>query len=164
MASPYKQPTKQWAADDRKRLEAITAYAMTNNASEASKLVGVSDNTINKWVADSPESLERIRRALQEEFVPELVELGRVLLQKLSSVKDVPVSTARDAQSLAVTFGIVVDKMAQLLGIKEQIELSGGVLMAVAPADLETRERLLGERRRALQSLVIDVPSKPSER
>jgi hypothetical protein len=149
---------------ERKKLEAITAYAMTNNYNEASRITGCNNEAISKWVADSPEALERIRRALQEEFVPELVQLGRVLLGRLAEAKNVPVTTARDAQSLAVTFGIIVDKLAQLLGIKEQIELSGGVLVAVAPADLEARERLLGERKRALQSLVIDVPSKPSER
>jgi hypothetical protein len=150
--------------DERKRLEALTAYAMTNSMMDAERLTGVDNSTVSRWVADSPESLERIRRALQEAFVPDLVELGRVLLQRLADIKTIKVTTARDAQSLAVTFGIIVDKLAQLLGIKEQIELSGGVLVAVAPADLEARERLLGERKRALQSLVIDVPSKPDGR
>lgn len=156
-------PTKKWTTDERKRLEAVTAYAMTNNMAEASRLTGVSDNSIATWVADSPETLERIRQALQREFVPELVALGRVLLAKLADVKSVPVATARDAQSLAVTFGILVDKMAQLLGISDKIELSGGVLVAVAPADLDGRLRMLAQRQQAMQCLTIDVESRQAE-
>lgn len=149
--------------DDRKKLEALTAYAMTNSSTDASKIALVDETTICRWVADSPESLERIRQALQKEFVPELVDLGRVLLLKLASVKDVPVTTARDAQSLAVTFGILVDKMAQLLGIRDQIELSGGVLVAVAPTDLDARIRALQERQAAMRSQIIDVEFRPHE-
>lgn len=145
-------------ATDRERMQAVAAYAITNNFSEAGRLANVDDKTVSKWVSDSPEMLEKIRQALQAEFMPELVSIGRVLLTRLAEVKSVPVNTARDAQSLAVTFGIIVDKMAVLLGLPSRVEHFGSIDHNIS--GLEERERNIEERRAALRAQygeIIDV-------
>lgn len=136
-------------ANDRQRLAALAAYAATSSSTEASKTIGVAEQTVCRWVADSPEALERIRRDMQAEFMPEIVEIGRVLLLKLAGVKDLPMATARDAQSLAVVFGILVDKARLLLGLPDRVELYGSIEHSFST--LSERQREVAERERALR-------------
>jgi hypothetical protein len=139
--------------------QVLATYAITGSQQATSKETGIPDSTVQKWVTENQEDVERLRRVLQEKYGDDLLQIGRDLLAKVKdTIGKVDVKSAKDLQALMTAFGINMDKQARLAGIADKFEFGITGLANVSPADLETRERLLGERRRALQSLVIDVP------
>ncbi len=136
---------------------ALATYAMTGNCAEAERVTGVDDATIAKWVARSPEDVQRIRQQLQARFVPKLLDLEGLLLTKLGEAQNVVMATGRDVQAMAIAAGIILDKAALLLGIANRVEIEETMNVNVTFPDLDAKLRSIDERKRQLRGLATDI-------
>ena len=129
-------------------MTAVTAYAATGSLALSARLAHCDPASVHTWVADSPERLEEIRKALQRELMPEMVAAARRYLRIILDA-DPEVKTARDVQSAAVVLGILVDKARLLLGLPDRVEVYGAIEHSFST--LSERQQEVAERERQLR-------------